>query len=94
MENRSGNKNAGHLLKVPTQNQRAMVVQRALQNFARCPNIIGTHWFQYYDEPQGGRADGEDYNMGLVDIYDQPYEELVTSFQRVNVSLPGLHARH
>ena len=76
MENRSGNKNAGHLLKVPTQNQRAMVVQQALQNFARCPNIIGTHWFQYYDEPQGGRADGEDYNMGLVDIYDQPYEEV------------------
>jgi hypothetical protein len=93
MENRSGNKNAGHLLKVPTQNQRAMVVQQALQNFARCPNIIGTHWFQYYDEPQGGRADGEDYNMGLVDIYDQPYEELVTSFQRANVSLPGLHAQ-
>jgi hypothetical protein len=93
MENRSGNKNAGHLLKVPTQAERAMVVQRALQNFARCPNIIGTHWFQYYDEPQGGRADGEDYNMGLVDIYDQPYEELVTSFQLVNVSLPGLHAQ-
>jgi hypothetical protein len=93
MENRSGNKNAGHLLKVPTQSQRAIVVQRALQNFARCPNIIGTHWFQYYDEPQGGRADGEDYNMGLVDIYDQPYEELVTSFQRANVSLPGLHAQ-
>jgi hypothetical protein len=93
MENRSGNKNAGHLLKVPTQTQRAMVVQQALRNFARCPHIIGTHWFQYYDEPQGGRADGEDYNMGLVDIYDQPYEELVASFQRVNISLPRLHAQ-
>ena len=89
MENRSGNKNAGHLLKVPTQSQRAMVVQQALQNFARRPNIIGTHWFQYYDEPQGGRADGEDYNMGLVDIYDQPYEEVVATFQRTNSLLPG-----
>ena len=93
MENRSGNKNAGHLLKVPTQTQRAMVVQQALQNFARCPNIIGTHWFQYYDEPQGGRADGEDYNMGLVDIYDQPYEEVVATFQCTNSLLPRLHAQ-
>jgi hypothetical protein len=93
MENRSGNKNAGHLLKVPTQIERAIVVQQAQQNFARCPNIIGTHWFQYYDEPQGGRADGEDYNMGLVDIYDQPYEEVVAAFQRTNSLLPRLHAQ-
>ncbi|MEX0802235.1 MAG: hypothetical protein WD688_02780 [Candidatus Binatia bacterium] len=92
-ENRSGNKNTGHLLKVATQTERAMVVQQALQNFARCPHIVGTHWFQYYDEPEGGRSDGEDYNMGLVDIYDQPYEEVVASFQRVNSLLPRLHAR-
>jgi hypothetical protein len=92
MENRSGNRNTGHLLKVPTQTERAMVVHQALKNFARCSHIIGTHWFQYYDEPQGGRSDGEDYNMGLVDIYDQPYEELIASFQRTNALLPGLHA--
>jgi hypothetical protein len=93
MENRSGNKNAGHLLKVLTQSERAIVVQQALRNFARCPNIIGTHWFQYYDEPMGGRADGEDYNMGLVDIYDQPYEEVIASFRRTNALLPRLHAK-
>src|SRR5207342_2904704 len=92
MENRSGNKNTGHLLKVRSQTERAMVVEKALQNFARCPYIVGTHWFQYYDEPQGGRSDGEDYNMGMVDIYDQPYEELVASFQRTQPLLPQLHA--
>jgi hypothetical protein len=92
MENRSGNKNAGHLLKVTTQTERARVVEKALQNFARCPYVIGTHWFQYYDEPTGGRSDGEDYNMGLVDIYDQPYEEVVASFQRTNGTLSGVHA--
>ena len=92
MENRSGNKNTGHLLKVATQTKRAKVVQQALQNFARFPHIVGTHWFQYYDEPQGGRSDGEDYNMGLVDIYDQPYEELVASFARTNSTLRQVHA--
>jgi hypothetical protein len=92
MENRTGNRNAGHLLTVTTQAERAMVVQKALQNFARCPHIVGTHWFQYYDEPEGGRSDGEDFNMGLVDVYDQAYEEVVASFQRANSLLPRLHA--
>ena len=93
MENRTGNKNAGYLLTVATQKQRAAVVQQALQNFARFPHIIGTHWFQYYDEPKGGRPDGEDLNMGLVDIYDQPYEEVIASFQSTNPLLPRLHAQ-
>jgi hypothetical protein len=69
------------------------VVQKALQNFARCPYIVGTHWFQYYDEPKGGRPDGEDYNMGLVDIYDRPYEEVVASFQSTNSLLPRFHGQ-
>ena len=70
-----------------------MVVQKALQNFARCPYIVGTHWFQYYDEPKGGRPDGEDYNMGLVDIYDRPYQEVLASFQGTNPLLSGFHAQ-
>lgn len=92
MENRSGNSNTGHLLTVSTQVERATIVQEALGNFARFPNIVGTHWFQYYDEPQGGRPDGEDYNMGLVDIHDRPYEELIAAFQRSSDGLPRLHA--
>ena len=39
--------------------------------------MVGLHWFQYYDHPPGGRDDGEDYNFGLVDIHDRPYEELI-----------------
>lgn len=93
MDNRSGNKNTGHLLKVTTQAERAAVVERALRNFARFPHVVGTHWFQYYDEPQGGRPDGEDYNMGLLDIYDRPYAEVVEALQRTNPFLPALHAQ-
>jgi hypothetical protein len=93
MENRSGNKNTGHLLKVGSQAERARVVENALRNFARFPHVVGTHWFQYYDEPTGGRADGEDYNMGLVDIFDRPYEEVTAAFQKNNPLLAGLHAQ-
>jgi hypothetical protein len=90
-ENRSGNRNNGHLMTVPTQAERTRGAMAAAQRFAREPQIVGLHWFQYYDHPTGGRDDGEDYNFGLVDLDDRPYEALVAAFSRVNPSLANLH---
>ena len=92
-ENRSGNRNNGHLMTVSTQAERARGAAAAAQHFAMHPQIVGSHWFQYYDHPSGGRPDGEDYNFGLVDIDDRPYEALVDAFSRVNPTLVDLH-RH
>jgi hypothetical protein len=91
-QNRTGNRNNGHLMTVDTQAQRARGAAAAAANFAGIPEIIGLHWFQYYDYPVGGRADSEDYNFGLVDIDDRPYGDLVDAFAAVNRRLPGLHA--
>ena len=101
-ENRSGNHNEtvnnatgtkpGHLMTVDTQIERAWGAGNALLNFARFPNVVGTHWFQYCDEPRGGReGDGEDYNMGLIDTANRPYEELTESFRRLNAVLETIH---
>ena len=90
-ENRSGNRNNGHLMTVPSQEARVRGAIAAVQQFAREPQIVGMHWFQYYDHPQGGRDDGEDYNFGLVDINDRPYEPLVEAFSHFNPRLAGLH---
>lgn len=99
-ENRSGNRNEtarnvhakpGHLMTVDTQIQRAWGAGNALLNFARFPNVVGAHWFQYSDEPFGGREDGEDYNMGLVDTSNRPYEELTASFSKLNPVLETVH---
>jgi hypothetical protein len=90
-ENRSGNLNNGHLMTVPTQAERTDGAIMAAQRFAREPQIVGLHWFQYYDHPQGGRDDGEDYNFGLIDINDGPYERLVEAFSRINPNLADLH---
>jgi hypothetical protein len=81
MENRSGNRNtSANFPTVQTQRQRAASFRTNLTALARLPFVIGAHWFQYFDEPTGGRAtDGEDYNMGLVDINDQPYAELTAT---------------
>jgi hypothetical protein len=92
-ENRSGNLNNGHLMTVHTQAERARGAAAAAQRLAREPQIVGLHWFQYYDHPKGGRPDGEDYNFGLVDIDDRPYDELTEAFRRVNPRLPELHQR-
>jgi hypothetical protein len=45
------------------------------QGFAR-PEIIGIHYFQWMDQPVFGRFDGENYNIGFLDICLQPYQEL------------------
>jgi hypothetical protein len=91
-ENRSGNRNNGHLMTVATQAERADGAAAATINLAAIPEVIGTHWFQYADHPRGGRQDGEDYDFGLVDIEDQPYDGVVTALARANRAAPQLHA--
>jgi hypothetical protein len=90
-QNRSGNRNNGHLMTVETQSERSAGAAAAMRCFARFPNVVGAHWFQLHDEPSGGRADGEDYNMGLIDIAGRPYEGLVDAFAQVNPQLDALH---
>jgi hypothetical protein len=76
-ENRSGNKNdRGVFPVVATQKERAAGFRNTLEAFVRTPYVIGADWFQYHDEPTHGRYDGENFNFGLVDIHDRPYEAL------------------
>jgi hypothetical protein len=91
-ENRTGNSNNGHLMTVATQAERASGGAAATANFAAFPEILGSHWFQYYDHPKGGRPDGEDYDFGLVDINDRPYERLTEALAEANRRAAQIHA--
>jgi hypothetical protein len=91
-ENRSGNRNNGHLMTVASQAERAAGAAAAIRNFATLPELIGVHWFQYYDHPKGGRSDGEDYDFGLVDTDDRPYEQLTLALTDANRRAPEIHA--
>jgi hypothetical protein len=52
------------------------------------PQIVGTHWFQYQDEPTTGRSyDGENYQIGFVDVADTPYAETIAASRRIGASL-------
>ncbi|MEM9237941.1 MAG: beta-agarase, partial [Verrucomicrobiota bacterium] len=56
---------------------RAELYTAYLETALRNPFIVGTHWFQYGDQPPTGRGDGENYNVGLVDLCDRPFPEMI-----------------
>ena len=86
-ENRSGNKNDhGIFPVVTTQQERATGFRNTLHALLRIPYVIGADWFQYSDEPTHGRADGENFNFGLVDIHDRPYQELVQAASALDLA--------
>jgi hypothetical protein len=58
-------------------------VQGALAN----PYIVGTHWFQYKDQATTGRGDGENYQIGFVDITDTPYPETIDTVRYVGYNM-------
>ena len=79
-QNRSGNRNdQGVFPIVATQRERALGFQNTVRALLRLPFVVGADWFQYYDEPTQGRYDGENFNFGLVDIHDRPYELLTAT---------------
>jgi hypothetical protein len=63
----------GHLW---NQEDRAKAYRVYLEDAAANPNCVGTHWFTLYDESALGRFDGENYNIGFLDICNRAYEEL------------------
>lgn len=93
-ENRSGNPNTGNIFTtVPTQQQRAAAVDHRLRQLIHEPYLVGAHWFQFADEPPGGRSgDGEDYNFGLIDIENRPYEEVAAVMTDLNGRAAAIHA--
>ncbi|MEM9346117.1 MAG: beta-galactosidase [Planctomycetota bacterium] len=46
------------------------------------PNIVGVHWFAYSDHSTVGRPN-ENYQIGLIDITDQPYPEMTEMARRL-----------
>jgi hypothetical protein len=62
---------------VAGQEDRGRAYSYYLENgFAR-PEMVGIHYFQWLDQPVTGRFDGENYNIGFLDITYQPYRSIV-----------------
>lgn len=66
---------------------RGMAYTRFVQGALVHPNIVGTHWFQYRDQPLTGRGDGEAYQIGFVDVADTPYPEMTQAARLVGENM-------
>jgi hypothetical protein len=49
--------------------------------------LIGTHWFQYGEQATTGRGDGENYQIGLLDVGDTPYPEIIEASRAVGAKM-------
>jgi hypothetical protein len=72
--------------------ERAIAYRFYVENAAAHPAIIGTHWFQWIDQPSTGRFDGENYNIGFVDVTDRPYQDMVNTAQKIFNRLYSVHS--
>ncbi|MFC1525209.1 beta-galactosidase [Candidatus Latescibacterota bacterium] len=69
------------------QEHRARLYRDYVRGALAHPLIVGTHWFQYQDQSTTGRGDGENYQIGFVDICDTPYPEIVSASREVGYGL-------
>jgi hypothetical protein len=58
-------------------------VRGALKN----PNWVGTHWFQFGDQATTGRGDGENYQIGFLDVCDRPYPETIEASREIGAGM-------
>ena len=52
------------------------------------PWVVGDHWFEYVDEPAGGRFDGENSDFGLVSTANVPYQDMVQAVTLMHTASP------
>jgi hypothetical protein len=78
------------LKQTSSQEERGVAYRYYVENAMADPSIVGAHWFEWIDEPSTGRFDGENYNIGLVDVTDRPYRELIDAAQATHKRLANV----
>jgi len=76
------------LVPVASQASRAEAYKAYVRSAIAHPQIVGCHWFKYRDQSSTGRPlDGENYQIGFVDICDRPYPETIAACREVGYAL-------
>lgn len=80
------------LAQTVNQEERGAAYRYYVENAAAHPEMVGTHWFQWIDQPATGRSDGENYNIGFVDVTDRPYPELIKASKETFKNIFDIHS--
>ncbi len=83
------------LVTLKNQAERAATYKDYVQGVLRHPGFVGSHWFQYQDQPTTGRVlDEENYQIGFVDIADTPYTETIQACREVGYGMYQYRLSH
>ena len=90
-----GTVDRGHsqaLFSVETQENRGVGYRYFTEQAYSHPGMVGTGYFQWFDEDIMGRNDGENYGCGYIDITDRPYKYQVEATMETAKRLYSVHA--
>jgi len=71
------------LVYTSSQEERAAAYKNYVRSALENPCVVGTHWFQFGDQATTGRGDGENYQIGFLDVCDTPYAETIRACREV-----------
>lgn len=83
---------AAGLVQAKDQAERGVAYRYFLEQAASLEWFLGAYWFAWRDEPVLGRMDGENYNIGFVDVTDRPYVELIDAAKVTHKRLMEVHS--
>lgn len=87
-----GNGLGAGLVQAANQKDRGVAYGYYTEQSAALPSLIGLHWFQWLDQPVTGRRDGENYNIGFIDVTDRPYWDFVEGVKATHKRLYDVHS--
>ena len=79
--------------RVPTQKDRALAFNIFQEFLFSTPYMVGSNFFMWVDEPELGISTifPEDSNYGLVNVNDEPYQELTEAAKKLNAKVYSIH---
>jgi hypothetical protein len=80
------------LVQAMNQTERGNAYRYYVEQSAALDCFLGAYWFQWRDQSVLGRMDGENYNIGFVDVNDRPYKELVEAAKLTHSRLYDVHS--
>jgi len=83
---------APSLVMVRDQHERGVAYRYYVEQAAALAPIVGVHYFQFIDQPVTGRFDGENYNLGFVNVQDIPYDEMVSAAREAHNRVYRIHS--
>jgi hypothetical protein len=83
---------AAGLVQARDQHERGVAYRYYVEQAAALEWFLGAYWFAWRDEPVLGRMDGENYNIGFVDVTDRPYVELIEAAKVTHKRLMDVHS--